>query len=102
MNRDIFDSWLKALKRHLWYLSPEMVPLALFSDIVPKLELQYLAERLLAVQPVDNVTLPVDHYGVGFGKPKFPTDISSTTRLGDLVSCDSWCIFRILGWGLTS
>ena len=75
-----------------------MVPLALFSDIVPKLELQYLAERLLEVQPGGNVTLPIDRYGTGFGKPKFPNDnISAATKLADLVSSDSWFIFRLMG-----
>ena len=35
VNPDIAASALKAFKRHLWYLCPEMMPLALFSDIVP-------------------------------------------------------------------
>ena len=90
LNPDVAASELKAFKRHLWYLCPEMVPLALFNDIVPKLELQYLAERLLEVQPGDNVTLSTDCYGTGFGKPKFSNDnINAATRLGDLVSSDS-------------
>lgn len=91
VNCDVFASAQQALKRHLWYLCPEMIPLALFSDVVPMSELQHLAEQLLAVRPADNVALPADRYGTGFGKPKFPVEcISSSTRLGDLVSSDSW------------
>ena len=98
VNPDVAASALKAFKRHLWYLCPEMVPLALFSDIIPKLELQYLAERLLEVQPGNNVTLSTDRYGTGFGKPKFSNDnTSATTRQGHLVSSDSWFIFRLMG-----
>jgi len=95
VNPGISASALKALNRHLWYLCSEMIPVALFSDIVPKDELQYLAEKLLMIQPGDDVTIPRNRFGTGFGKPKFPT-ISSTTRLGDLVTEDSWFIFRLL------
>ena len=95
VNPGISASGLKALNRHLWYLCSEMIPVALFSDTVPKDELQYLAERLLMMQPGDDVTIPRNRFGTGFGKPKFPT-ITSTTRLGDLITDDSWFIFRLL------
>ena len=35
VNPLISRSAVKALKRHMWYLTAEMLPLALFSDIVP-------------------------------------------------------------------
>ena len=92
----ISDSALKALIRHLWYLSSESVPVALFSVVVPKPELQYLAEKMLASKPIDGMTLPRDRYGTGFGKPKFPTAITDTTRLGDLVTADSGYIVELL------
>lgn len=95
VDSDISCSGVRALNRHLWYLSSEMIPLALFSDIVPKPELQYLAEKLLTTKPTDAMTVPFDRFGSGFGKPKFPT-IISTTRLGDLISVDSWFIFSLL------
>jgi hypothetical protein len=98
ISSEISDSAIRALNRHLWYLCSEMVPLALFSDNVSKPELQYLAERLLAARPTDEVALPQDRYGTGFGKPKFPTAITDT-RLGDLVTGDSWYIFRLFGDG---
>ena len=73
-----------------------MVPVALFSDIVPKLELQYLSEKILASKPIDGKALPNDRYDTAFVKPKFPTAIIATTRLGDLVSADSWYIVELL------
>ena len=33
---------------------------------------------------------PQDRYGTGFGKPEFPSDLSESTTLADLVSKDSW------------
>ena len=42
------------------------------------------------------MVLPNDRYVTGFGKPKFPTAITATTRLGDLITADSWYIVRLL------
>jgi len=95
VNPSVSSSALKALNRHLWYLCSEMVPLVLFSDIVPKEEIKYVAERLLMVRPADDVTIPHNRFGTGLGKPKFPT-IISTSRLGDLINDDSWFIFSLL------
>ena len=55
-----------------------------------------LADQLLLVQPSDARAIPTQRFGTGFGKPKFPADITSTTRLGDLVTCDSWLFFKLL------
>ena len=49
VNALISASAIKAMKRHLWYLTEEMVPLALFSDKVPAQEKQALTTKLLAV-----------------------------------------------------
>ena len=35
VNPVVSSSAIRAFNRHLWYLSAEMVPLALFSDVVP-------------------------------------------------------------------
>ena len=73
-----------------------MIPLALFSDAVPKPDLQCLAEQLLAARPSDDEAIPKDRYGTRFGKPSFPHSISDSTQLADLVTSDSWFIFRLL------
>ena len=96
VSSEISDSALEALNRYLWYLSSEMVPVASFTDIVPKPELQYLLKKILTSKSIDGEALPNYHYATTFGKPKFPTAISATTRLGNLVCADSWYIVELL------
>ena len=48
------------------------------------------------MQPADEDIIPADQFGIGYGKPKFPDNVVSTTRLGDLVSSDSWLFFQLL------
>jgi len=82
VNKDIAESAIRALKRHLWYLTSEMVPLALFSDKVPLPERQALADALLQVKPLtalSNMNAPQNRFGNGWGKPQFPALISSST-----------------------
>ena len=47
INPTIARSALKAFNRHLWYLSAELEPLALFSSNTPTLQRSQLAETLL-------------------------------------------------------
>ena len=48
-----------------------------------------LADKLLAIK-LDAVLLsPQQRFGSGFGKPRFPTSITLTTTLADLVKTDS-------------
>lgn len=95
VNVKVSQSAMKAMGRHLWYLTAEMVPLALFSVATPVDVKRALADRLLTLKPPHPVRVPADRFGMGFGKPKFPT-ITLTTSLCDLVSHDSWYIFHIL------
>ena len=44
IDKNIAQSATHALNRHLWYLTAEMVPLALFSHHVPETERKALAE----------------------------------------------------------
>ena len=39
--------------------------------------------------------MPTDRFGTGFGKPKFPKDITLDTSLADFVG-PSWFLFHIL------
>jgi len=86
----------RALNRHLWYLTAEMVPLALFSHDVPETERRALADALLdAKQPT--LQTPLNQFGAGWGKPKFPSvTISMRTRLCELVGVDSWFTLHLL------
>lgn len=92
----ISESALKAFKRHLWYLTEEMVPLALWSTKVPPAEQRALADRLLAMKPDAVVFQPQHRFGTGFGKPKFPQSVTLSTTLADFVGNDSWFLFNIL------
>ena len=96
VNATVSRSAVVALSHYLWYLTAEMVPLALFSEVTPPEERQNLAKRLLALKSDDINDIPRDRYGTGFGKPRFPTDINESTSLGDFVTCDSWLIFSLL------
>jgi len=96
VNLTVSDSALSAFTRHLWYLSSEMVPIALFSNKVPTEQRHALALSLLATKPDGDFVTPLDRYGTGFGKPKFPSNISESTTLADLVSKDSWFTMNIL------
>ena len=77
----------QALTRHLWYLTQEVVPLALCSDQLPLSVKAEIAERITDTE---------DHGEVMLGKPAFPT-LSNDTSLRDLVGPASCHAFKILG-----
>ena len=94
----IANSAIRALNRHLWYLTAKMVPLALYSTRVPFSERQALADAMLQFRPpsASDLQAPVHQFGNGWGKPKFPSSIDSSTRLCDLVGEDSWfTVYRL-------
>ena len=85
MNVIISKSAIHALKLHQWYLTEEMVPLALFSSKVPPEQCSALADKLLAVKSTTDRVAPLNRFGTGFGKPKFPaviTLVSNPRRSG--------------------
>lgn len=90
------QSALRAFQRHFWYLTSEMVPLALFSDLVPDDQREELAVRLLELKPEIRPEAPSQRHGTGFGRPTFPAAPSAETRLTDLVGVDSWFTLQLL------
>jgi len=98
VNPEVSASTIKALQHHLWYLTAEFVPLALFSEDVPSAEKRRLADRIISVKPdrEELGLLPIGRFGTDFGKPHFPKDIHLTSSLSDFVSVDSWFVFREL------
>lgn len=96
VNPDVSQSALHAFKLHLWYLTAEMIPLALWSSKVPDDERRALADSLLAVKPETALLAPQNRFGTGFGKPKFPATVTLTTTLADFASIDSWYTFTLL------
>jgi hypothetical protein len=66
VNSAVAKSALRAFKLHFWYLTAEMVPLALFSELVPTAERRALADKLLTVKPVTAPLKPAPRCGTGF------------------------------------
>ncbi len=90
VDESIAASVIKTLERHCWYLTGEMLPLALFSSKVPTDDKRALASAILEHKPADlPMHVPQQCFGTGFGKPKFPT-LLPTTSLGNLANTDCW------------
>lgn len=90
------DAALKAFSLHLWYLTEELTPLALFCNQVPCDTKLKMVEKLLTL-PKD--TLCSKRFGSGYGKPQFPTLPQDTVENLDLsifIGVDSWSLFTIL------
>ena len=96
VNSTIASSVLRAFKHHMWYLTTEMVPLSLFSQLVPADERHELADRLMVIEPSTAPVKPVQRFGSDFGKPVFPSEITESTKLADLAGPDSWYTIHIL------
>ena len=70
--------------------------MALFSTVVTDEQKSSIAKALLNAKPEDSSSLPQARFGLGYGKPVFPTDIGLNTELADLVTADSWFLFESL------
>jgi len=92
----IASSAIRAFQSHLWYLTAEFVPVALWSKKVSGDARRDLADKLLAIKPDAVLLSPQQRFGLGFGKPRFPTSITLTTTLADLITPDSWYVFHLL------
>lgn len=95
INPTISAAALKAIEKHLWYLSSELLVFALFGTAVPNSERRALADAMLAAKPQDIPSRPSNRYGTGFGKPVFPT-LHEETTLADVVGVDSWWTVNVL------
>ena len=93
---------LMSFERHLWYLTAELVVLALASEELPEQELKLLATALVSVPRPESFTP---------GKPAFPgpgftqnDDLwtnDNLPSLSSLVSERSWLVFDLLKLGPT-
>src|SRR6218665_2667093 len=90
VNTDASQSAIRAFCNHFWCMTAEMVPLALFSLLVPLVERQALCDALLKVQPSMPLQSPQHRFGSEWGKPQFPSSINLSTQLCDLVDTDLW------------
>ena len=86
VDKELAESALATLNRHLWYLAPQTVMFALFSNKVSEDTKSRMAARLLTLDRPDSPSL---------GLPKFPV-ITANTELWDLVTEASWEFFDVV------
>ena len=86
VDKELAESALATLNRHLWYLAPHTVMFALFSNEVSEDTKSRMAARLLTLDRPDSPSL---------GLPKFPV-ITAKTELWDLVTEASWEFFEVV------
>ena len=91
------DAAIKAISNHLWYLTEELVPLALFSSSVSDSTKAKMVEKL---QEVDKRICSKRLGPTAYGKPAMPKlPESFDVDLSHFVGEDSWSFFHILNFG---
>ena len=81
---------LTAFRRHLWYLSAENIPRALFSDLVSMETKDKMATRVLEFETTDKPQEHIVREKELFGKPDFPQIQNIfNSALEDFVNQDS-------------
>ena len=83
------DEALVVLRRHCWYLTPEVAIFLLFSKKVSMDEKSRLSSKLLTLQHEAPTSFNLE-------KPKFPI-ILENTKMEDLITPQSFKFFKILG-----
>ena len=90
----IVDEALSSLKRHLWYLCPEQVVLALFDRELSEFEKQRMAETLISIPRPAQLQA---------GKPGQPTFDPTAFHFGedrpflsDFITSRSWLLFHLM------
>ena len=75
-----------ALNRHLWYLTEELAPLSLFTDLIADFTKTQIAKELLKTRK------KYDEHDA-LGQPVFP-NITTSTKINDLIGPKSWALFQ--------
>jgi hypothetical protein len=82
---DIAMTVLNSIERHLWYLTEELVVLALFNNELSPFTRQLLALKLFSTERPSTFTI---------GKPKFPK-LDNLRTLQSFIGPRSWLIFSL-------
>ena len=91
LDSQLAEEALVVLRRHGWYLVPEVVVFSLFSSKITLEEKSRIASRLLTMKVSIPETFKLE-------KPKF-SQVDENTALVDLVTPSSFKFFSILGLG---
>lgn len=78
---------LSSMQRHAWYLTEDLIPLALADDDIEEEEKMKILQRLTEFEFPDKFRI---------GKPELPV-ICKSTELSDLVGPQSWKILEVAG-----
>lgn len=89
----IADKGKKALSRHSWYLNEELVPLALFSQMLSDEDKEIMRLRLLQFESAGSTSHRV---GSSFGKPDLKPISEEMESLNDLIGPGSMRFFHIV------
>ena len=87
-DQPVSDACMDSCRRHVWYLTPQLVVLALADDGLPPNERESIAKKLFETHRTGQF-LP--------GKPVFPTVNCDSDELEDYITGDSWMIFDLIG-----
>ena len=72
MDTTVSNAAIKAFDRHLWYLTPELVFVSIFSESVPSEERKKVADALLAIKSHANTLKnPCIALALILGSPNF-------------------------------
>ena len=88
IDKVLAESALESLKRHLWYLTPELVVLGMFDDNLSIDDKQLMAVTLISFIRPENFEI---------GKPDFKNIVTKLgaekTTLSEFINAQSWLLF---------
>ena len=94
IDQQVSTSAMGEFKKHLWYLTEELIPLALFSSTLNDFE-KRTAEEIKKHLPSHHSQ---NRFGASSGKPQYPNLSPNIMEasLEHFVGKDSWSFFRII------
>ena len=84
---------MTAFKRHMWYLTQELVLLILFGSSIDE---NVKNQLVLALKNSPESPTSANRIGEGFMKPKMPEVEELIPDISAFVGSDSWQFFRIM------
>ena len=93
---EIAESAFKAFVNHLWYLTEEVVMIALWDDNTSVIVKEEMIQKLVTFPVISH---PQNRFGESFGKPKMPklafSQNPNELSLVNFVGQDSWYFFSV-------
>ena len=93
-DESVASSVISSFSNHTWYLTEELILLALFSEEVDAKEKQDIVTKLNMFEKAQSFT---KRHGSGFAKPILPKVTKNCTSLSEFVGESSWYFLSFLG-----